>query len=197
VDPPERRRLFVAADVPLQQRIAVRDAVMAQGAPGGVRWAAAEGQHVTLKFLGWTSPDRIEALGRALRLVARGRTSAPVAIDGIGCFPSARRARVLWAGLVDPHGLLSGLAADLDRALEPLGYPAEARPFTPHLTLARFRSPVGLQGRYGSPPWRELPPFELRSFNLYRSHLSPRGARYEVLKKFPLGSPRQGDRADE
>jgi 2'-5' RNA ligase len=182
----ERIRLFVAADVPTEQRRAVNDAVAAvrQESWGG-RWPRLESQHVTLKFLGWTPEDRIEAVVDAAAAVAAGRRPASVRIDGLGAFPSLRRARVLWAGVDDPSGLLTGLAADLDSTFEALGYVVEKRPFTPHLTLARFRSPVRLEG-LPPRPWGELAPFELGGFRLYRSRLHPQGARYEVLATFDL-----------
>jgi RNA 2',3'-cyclic 3'-phosphodiesterase len=184
---PERVRLFVAADVPEPQRRAVNDAVAAvRRESWGGRWSSPESQHVTLKFLGWTPEDRIEAVAQAAAAVAAGRRPAPVRIDGLGAFPSLRRARVLWAGVADPSGLLTGLAEDLDSTFEALGYGVEKRPFRPHLTLARWRSPVRLEG-LPPRPWGELEPFEVRGFRLYRSRLHPHGARYEVLATLDLG----------
>lgn len=82
---------------------------------------------------------------------------------------------------------MSGLAADLDKTLEPLGYAAEARGVTPHLTLARFRIPVPLKGGLPEVDTTGLDVFPVEEIHLFRSHLSPKGARYEVLETFPLG----------
>jgi 2'-5' RNA ligase len=194
----ERLRLFFAAEVPVGLRQAVGDAVASERRPSwGGRWTSVESQHVTLKFLGWTASDRLEEVRGSAETVAGGRRAADCRIGDLGAFPSLRRARVLWVGLEDPAGLTSGLAGDLDRAFERLGYAAEKRPFTPHLTLARFKSPVRLEGRLGERPWGSLPPFQVAGFNLYRSRLHPAGARYEVLASFALseavaGSPIAG-----
>jgi 2'-5' RNA ligase len=68
-------------------------------------------------------------------------------------------------------------------------YEPERRPFWPHVTLARVRG----AGRGGGPrvePIALAPPeatFDARQVTLYRSHLSPRGARYEPLERVELG----------
>ena len=153
----------------------------------GGRWTTSASQHVTLKFLGWTPSDRVDAVGSAIEIVARSHPGALVALGAVGAFPSMRRARVLWVGLEDPAELLARLAADLDRAMEPLGYAVEQRAFTPHLTLARFKSPARLEGLVPVRPWGRLDPFDIAAVTLYRSRLHPSGARYEALSSFPLG----------
>jgi RNA 2',3'-cyclic 3'-phosphodiesterase len=183
----ERIRLFVAAAVPEDQRRALNAGIASVRDPAwGGRWTAPSAQHVTLKFLGWSSADRLEPLGAVIDVVVRGHRPARVALGSVGAFPSLRRARVLWAGLDDPEDLLTGIAADLDHSLEPLGHPVEPRAFTPHLTLARFKTPVFLEGLVPERPWGDLAPFEVAAVDLFRSRLHPEGARYEVLASFAL-----------
>jgi 2'-5' RNA ligase len=183
----DRLRLFVAADVPEAHREAVGAAVEAVRDPAwGGRWTSAASQHVTLKFLGWTPRKRLEAVSAALEVVARSHRRARVALGDVGAFPSLRRARVLWVGLEDQAGLLVSVAADLDRALEPLGCPVEQRAFTPHLTLARFKAPARLEGLVPARPWGRLEPFDIAAITLYRSRLHRAGARYEPLRSFGL-----------
>ena len=89
-------------------------------------------------------------------------------------------------GLDDPSGLLTGLAADFDRGLGPLGYEPEKRAFTPHLTLARFKSPSPLP-EDATLVADELQPFTVDRVTLWRSRLHPAGARYEEVEVFKLG----------
>ncbi len=183
----ERLRLFVAVDVPMEilQRVEREVAPLKEKWPQG-RWSAVSNQHVTMKFLGWVPGDRFEQVRELCATVARSHAGAELSLSGLGSFPSARRMRVLWVGLDNPEGVLAGIAADLDRAFEPLGFPAEQRAFTAHLTLARFKTPVRVSEplpRLGVGPQ----PFRIEEIVLYRSHLSPKGARYEVLGTFPLG----------
>ena len=183
-------RLFFAVSVPpdllesLQERLADLKSAFPQA-----RWTATAAQHLTCKFLGATPEDRVEEVRGAGAEVARQNQSAAVSLSEPGAFPSARRARVLWLGIYDPAGVLTGLARGLSEALEPLGFAAEARAFTPHLTLARFRSPVKLPSDLGLGA-TALAPFEVSELGLWRSHLSPKGARYERLETLPLASGR-------
>ncbi len=181
-------RLFVAVTIPEEHRRAVDERLApVRRQLSGARWVPVENQHVTCKFLGSTPADRLDAVNGVCRMVAAGRAPAELRLGGIGAFPSRKTVRVLWVGLHDPDGLLAGLAADLDQAFEPLGYAAEARRFTPHLTLARFRTPA----RLGSLPdlvVEDLEPFPIESLELYRSRLSPSGARYERMGRFQLAT---------
>lgn len=182
---PDKVRLFTGVSVPraaLEAVDAQLDALKAELPTA--RWVPLDNQHVTLKFLGWTPRDRVDAVERALEIVAAGRRGSRVRLADLGAFPSARRARVLWVGIDDGERLLEGLAEDLDRALEPLGYASEARPYTPHLTLARFKTPVriALPEKTLDPP----PAFAVDAVTLYRSRLHPSGARYDALRAFTL-----------
>ena len=178
-------RLFVAASVPESELVRLRDetAGLRERWPHA-RWTPIENQHVTLKFLGSTPPDRVPEVIAACASVAAAIEQSELALEGAGVFPSRSRARVLWAGLDDPAETLSRVARGLDEQLEPLGYPIEKRRFTPHLTLARFRDPVRIDSLPEVP--RALP-FPLGGFALWRSHLSPRGAHYEQLREFAFG----------
>jgi 2'-5' RNA ligase len=80
---------------------------------------------------------------------------------------------------------LAALAADVATACRPLGFEPDARPFRPHLTIARLRRPAAVGDvldRIELPPLR----FDARELVLYRSHLSQQGARYEALARLPL-----------
>jgi 2'-5' RNA ligase len=182
----KRLRLFVAADVP-KDRLEVVDGSTEglRGTLAGARWTRPEDRHVTLKFLGSTDPALLDPVERAIHTVASGVPQAELALGGLGAFPSTRKARVLWVGISDPNSALSALAAGLDSALGPLGFASEARPYRAHVTLARFKGPAALPELPAIP---STDPFRLDRLLLYRSHLSPKGASYEVLNEFPVGT---------
>lgn len=188
---PERLRLFVAADLPPDLLAALDESLASlRSSPefATARWTVPANQHVTLKFLGWVDAGTVDPVLESLAAVASSHELAAITVTGLGAFPSERRARVLWAGLHDPAGLLSALASDLDRALTPLGFEPETRPFRPHLTLARFKPPASIAGVLSEVPEVSEPSFEVNRVHLYRSHLHPRGARYEILRSLPLGA---------
>ena len=78
----------------------------------------------------------------------------------------------------------------IDSRLSPLGFVKEARPYTPHLTLGRVRDIDRASGRMLRESLEAVPAvlhtIEVRAVTLYRSHLSPKGPRYEIVLETPL-----------
>jgi RNA 2',3'-cyclic 3'-phosphodiesterase len=183
-------RLFVAFDLPGEVRTALGEPI-ARLKPlcRAVRWARPEGMHVTLKFIGHAIADGdTEKLGAARAALAAVQSTEPVEIRyrGIGFFPDARRARVVWCG-VEASANLAKLAADIESRLEPLGIPRETRAFVPHLTLARFKSPEGVDGLVRSAAeWSACDFGAAREteFHLYESLLKPGGAEYRKIETY-------------
>jgi 2'-5' RNA ligase len=184
---PEARplRLFVAFDVDE----AALDTIDGAEAPfrevfPKARWVPRANRHVTLKFLGATYPRLVDWVHE--RVAAAAARAAPVRtrLTGLGAFPSARRARVLWAGLEDPGDALVRIAASLDEELA-REFRIEKRAFTPHLTLARFDPTVALEGLDAVVV--ESVPFTVDRIVLYRSHLRRPAPIYEPKAEFRLG----------
>ena len=99
-----------------------------------------ENWHITVRFLGQIDEvvrDRI-AMEIAEGLDASG---GQVHIAGLGAFPRASRATVMYAAVDDPGGILDALAAQCEQVCRDVGLEPEERPFVPHLTLARIRPP--------------------------------------------------------
>jgi 2'-5' RNA ligase len=148
------------------------------------RWTDAAGWHVTLAFLGATSPAAVPDLLERLAGVTRHGAPFSVAAGGLGAFPSRSRARVLWYGITDDGHRLQELATAVRIAT---GTQDEAR-FRPHVTLARARN------RHGAPmplvPVETLPAGEVpvTEVSLMRSHLGNGPARYEALGELPLAA---------
>lgn len=188
---PDRVRLFAAARAP-EDLLTRLDALVAplRAKLVNARWTTVENQHLTLKFLGSTPEDRLEAVRTTCRMVASGHEPTELSFDGLGAFPSEKRIRVLWMGIHDPGHNLARVAADLDRAFEAIGFPSEGRELTPHVTLARFKLPIPLKSGFPSVDTSSLESFAFDELTLFRSYLSPKGPRYEVVDTFPLGSKR-------
>jgi 2'-5' RNA ligase len=182
----EALRLFVAVDMPDEAEGALEKAVgpWRERLEGG-RWVPRHNWHVTVKFLGRTWPRLVPMVEAACREVAEAARAFELRFSGLGVFPGPTRARVLWAGLDDPERRMASLAAALDESLASEFRP-EKRAFTAHLTVARFNPPIPFR-EHAEPLTAtevEAPPFVVDRLILYRSHLSPRGARYEALNEF-------------
>jgi 2'-5' RNA ligase len=137
------RRLFIAVPIPddaASRVAALVDEVRAVGVPGGgrdVRWVRLDGLHLTLRFLGPTSDERIGPATGALHAAAAAGRPFDISIGGAGTFPPSGRPRALWLGLREGGGELAALAGRLDEVLTGAGWVLDPRPFRPHLTLAR------------------------------------------------------------
>lgn len=148
------------------------------------RWVPSENWHVTLKFLGWTPAPLVPWVEETVGGIVGAHPSAAVRLRGLGAFPSARRARVLWAGIDDPANGFGALVADLEAGLAE-GFRAELRRFHPHLTVARSEPPLRLPEAYADTPLASEP-FVADRVVLFRSHLEGRVTTYESLRTFPL-----------
>ncbi|HEV2150007.1 MAG TPA: RNA 2',3'-cyclic phosphodiesterase [Longimicrobiaceae bacterium] len=182
-------RLFLAVDLPEDARRALevhlRESLAGRPLPG--RAVAPRSWHLTLRFLGDTAPERRVGVVRALREADPG-PAFTLGFGGLGAFPRPARASVLWLGVEEGAAPLRALAATAEEAARQAGFPAEARPFSPHLTLSRIRPPQDVRGVVERvPAFRERIPVE--EVVLFRSHLGPGGARYEAVEHFPLRAP--------
>ena len=151
------------------------------------RWVRAENLHVTLKFLGNTDTDKLEPIRNALRSI-RSRQPIDLSFHGLGFFPYEKRQRVFWVGMESSPNLLP-LVQDIDRSLHSLGFPLNDRPFTPHLTLARFEPPgltPNLAGAVGKQTSRSFGSLTVREFQLIESKLKSTGAEYTTVQSFPF-----------
>lgn len=130
------------------------------------------------------------AIEEALAEAASGVSPVTVTAHGVGAFPSLRRPRVIWTG-IEASTELAALQKNIEARLAPLGFVPEARAYHPHLTLCRVKDP-GMGRVLGEAITAMAPEITERwvttSFALYKSVLSPEGARYTVLKRIELKS---------
>jgi 2'-5' RNA ligase len=139
---------------------------------------------VTLAFLGERPDEEVEAIGEATRAAAASAGTVPaLSLAGPAWLPP-RRPGVLAVDLADDGacGRLQGAVAE---ALVGLGvYTPEKRVFRPHVTVARVRK--GARVDKEVPPIPDAGTFAATALTLYRSRLSPKGARYDALARTPL-----------
>jgi 2'-5' RNA ligase len=190
-------RAFVAAELPKEARAVLSGLVESLRKEEGddVRWVDPASLHLTLKFCGEVSEDRVEELIERCAVRARGVEPFEVAIAGLGAFPNAREARVLWVGVVDGVSELARLARKLDSACARLGVERERRPYQPHLTLGRLRQPRRVAVERLAGPERIA--FRVDEVVFFQSRLSPRGAEHVPLARLPLGSAGDFDLAPD
>jgi 2'-5' RNA ligase len=167
-------RLFVGLELPEVTR--ERLALMCAGLPGA-RWVKPENLHLTLRFIGDVENGVAEDVDDAL---ARVRAPAfDLELDGVGFFGKPAAARALWAGVAKSE-LLNHMQMKVETAVQRAGLPAEARKFSPHVTLARLKgAPLQRLRRYvGENADFRAGPIAIERFVLFSSFLSSSGAIY-------------------
>ena len=175
-------RIFVAVGFPPEVRMAIVDHLAERPLPGNP--VPAENLHFTLRFLGDVGSVELDRLLGALD-EAPLPDPFPVVLGGLGAFPKAREATVLWLGVTSGGEALEHLHLTVEDACEEAGLGREERPFRPHVTVSRLRPPEDVR-----PLIADLPPLALRTpvaeIVVLRSHLHRGGPRYEPLERFPL-----------
>ena len=181
-------RLFVAIEIPEDTRAAIVSLLKEfRAVSPQTRWVRPESMHLTLKFLGETDLTRLGQVQSALLAI---HSAQPVSIEfrGLGFFPNAKRPRVFWVGIHSSEAL-AGIVGEIDQALHKLGFPLEDRPFTPHLTLARFNDSflsAALQTAVKQKATATFGTFTAKELHLIESQLKSSGAEYTTLQSFPF-----------
>lgn len=148
-----------------------------------LRLVPADGLHVTLVFLGHLPEEEIPRVAEVL--VPPGGPAPLLTATGVKPVPP-RRPRLFALDLADEGGRAGRIQAAVSDALEASGfYEPEKRAFWPHVTLARVRKGARVNDLDLPDPPAE--PWQAEALTLYRSRLSPRGARYEPLHRVALG----------
>lgn len=182
-------RLFVALDLPeevVEALVAWRARLLREH--DVLRPVRPQALHATLCFLGRLDERAIEPLGALVAAVAGEAGAAPRLALGEPLWLPRRRPRVLALALRDASGALGRLQATLAARLAGDGwYEPEARPYLPHVTVARVRGEAAAPPRRAAPPAVPALAFAGRALTLYRSHPHPSGSRYEALSRNPLG----------
>ena len=142
----------------------------------GGRAVPVEKLHITLAFLGSVPAEALDGLKGAAACVAA--SSFELVLDRVGFFPGPR---TLWLGPSQVCAALTGLERSLWAVLEPRGWKSEARPFQPHVTLARKAQPPARGPLVKPVVW------PVEHFSLVESRTERQGAVYQELARWPLG----------
>ena len=182
----EMIRSFIAFDINnpsvLQKFKEVQDIVVKTGAD--LRLVMPENIHITLRFLGDIPASRVDQIHEGMKTVDFSAFECEV--HGLGVFPDLRYARVVWAGIRKGSDALKSVANQLEPQLHKLGFRADPKGFSPHLTLARVKT-----GRNKAELARSIQELADYDFGivkadcllLRKSVLTPKGPIYSTLRE--------------
>jgi 2'-5' RNA ligase len=189
----EAVRSFVAVPLPenIQASIFAAAQELARALPqAGIKWSRkVENLHITVKFLGQINEEKLTALADDLARMLAPLPRFPLALRGMGAFPSPRKANVVWAGVEDVRRGLGAVAQAVEGVGERFGVAREQRTFTGHVTVGRAK------GR-GVDAQRALDTFATHDFgattvdevHVYESRLGGEGSTYVLRSRAALAS---------
>ena len=192
-------RLFIAFELPAAWRDVathVQSALRTATTPRFLRFVDPDLMHLTLHFLGEVDSDAAARLTAELdRRLAD--VDVALALGAGGTFGPAARTAVAWLGVDGDRAALDDLVLHIEAAVTAAGLPAEARPFRPHLTLARVARAASAEQRRAiaatvaslDPP--PPSPTRFRELVVVRSYLGGAQPRYEVRSRHT--APAHGD----
>lgn len=174
-------RLFVALPIP---DMVAQSLMLIQAGVPGARWSEREQFHLTLRFIGEVDGRDANTIDDALSAISAPKFT--LALKGAGEF-GGKSPHTLWAGVREAEPV-THLARKVETALQRVGFPAEERKFTPHVTLAYLRAAsrgrvmdwIADHALYSSAP------FEVTEFILYSSTLTSDGSIYVPERNYPL-----------
>ena len=185
------KRTFLAIAIPFTPALqAVWGELQEAFAAIPTRWVSPSTLHVTLAFIGPTTPAMESSICTLGTAVAAHHVPFRMVVQGVGTFGKPNP-KVLWLGVGSGADSLTRLASDICRALTDVGVALSVQNYTPHVTLARFRgavppeAPARAVTAFGS---LRLLPTEVSEVVFYESILMDgRPPLYRPIASFPLG----------
>ncbi len=183
-------RTFVAVliDEGIRERIADVQSRVKELATD-VKWVAPDNFHVTLKFLGNVREDALPEVYSSVEQAVRGLEPFDLSFSGLGAFPSARRARVVWVGIENGVDRLRAMAALVEESLAKLNFEKEEKEFRAHITIGRVKTSRFLDELargIGEVDARELGVQRVSSVAVMKSELRRDGPIYTSLRVINL-----------
>jgi 2'-5' RNA ligase len=189
----ETIRAFIAIEIPTgtKKELEEIESTLKSRNSTPAKWVNPESIHLTLKFLGDVSTEKVSVILDNIGKGVVGIRPFRLQLSGLGVFPNATRTQVVWAGITGDMDRLAQLQSNIEAEMEKQGFPREKRKFSPHLTLARVRNHATQDEKKSLGTLVTGTSFtgsfiEVGSVNLMKSHLTRQGALYTRLGSFRL-----------
>ncbi len=147
------------------------------------KWVELDNLHFTYKFIGDVEDEKIDDIRYAASGIL-GKYDSPLIVKGLGAFPNAKKARVLFAQVSNPEDKLIEINNNIENEMEKLGFEKEKRIFKSHITLQRPKKInntgkfIELLKKYKDFTFGAMNDFEV---SLIQSELTPKGPIYRKI----------------
>jgi len=182
-------RTFIAVEVPdtIKEQIAELENRL-KGTGTDIKWVEPGNIHITLKFLGNVETHQPATIREGLSEALDPVSPFALTLGRTGAFPDLNRPRVFWVSVREGWDELTAMQQRIESELHTRGFVREERPFSPHLTIGRVRSPRGLAkltDLVRSTAF-ETEPFPVARVAVVKSDLKPGGPVYTVIDHVEL-----------
>ena len=185
-------RLFVAIDLNDEARSAIaaeqKRLAEALAPSASLTWVRPEQVHLTLAFLGEIDQARATAVIDAMNADIVDVDPFRIVFAGLGVFPPHGAPRVLWAGIATGALDVIDVRRHVAGRLSRVGIALDARPFHPHLTLARWRDtrPTDRRSVAAADGGAAVALVQVTAVTLYQSRVSSSGSIHTAIARAPL-----------
>ncbi|HMD89050.1 MAG TPA: RNA 2',3'-cyclic phosphodiesterase [Anaerolineaceae bacterium] len=184
----ETIRAFIAIELPpsIQRKLGEVINGLKSKKTDIIRWVPPYNIHITLKFLGDVSTSGLPVLTHIVESEVSRYRPFEITVGGIGAFPNLRQPRVVWIGVQAPP-ILGTIQRSLEAEIRRMGYVAEDKPFSPHLTIGRMSHNATQEDIHqisvllSNTHVEELGSVTVDSVRLFKSDLKPGGAVYTAI----------------
>ncbi|HLB59549.1 MAG TPA: RNA 2',3'-cyclic phosphodiesterase [Bdellovibrionota bacterium] len=178
-------RAFLAIELPDQVKdelVRLQELIQIDGK---IKFVERENLHLTLKFFGEVTDEQVEKINLSLKEIKF--SPIKTSLKEVGSYPPKQNPRVIWVGL-DPSEQIIKLQKEVEKKLQPLGFPEEERAFSAHITIGRVKfakNPKQVKEILATLTVETIG-LQIKDFCFKKSTLTPKGSTYEDLAKFPL-----------
>jgi 2'-5' RNA ligase len=174
-------RLFIAIDLPqdLKENLS-RIVTKLKKCDADAKWVEPQNLHLSLKFLGETSEDKVKNIEEILNAAGKKHSALELNLENFGFFPDDIRPRVFFL-TTDKEEELKKICSSLEDTLQNIGFEKDER-FKSHITLARFRSAKNIEALKSELESIKIKgKFNVNEIALFKSILKPQGPIYEKI----------------
>jgi len=181
-------RCFIAIDIPPSVKRKIYELITVINERGyinkkDIKWVKPENLHITLAFLGNLPVEEISLLCDIITNVSKTNSPFEINLEGLGFFPNIRQPKVFWIG-INRSASLFDLKRQIDVKLQQAGINYDKKPFSPHITIARFKNTIEIKKQIFDIAFKDE--FKVNELHLIKSDLFKEGPRYTELYSAPL-----------
>jgi 2'-5' RNA ligase len=139
------------------------------------RVIAARQMHLTLRYIGNVNTEKLICLTEIAQNITVSQFD--ISLQNLGYWKTPR---VIWMAPENRPDSLTQLVFNLEQGCQDCGIKAEAKPFSPHVTLVRKARKLPVVNRQATLLWR------VTDFVLVESKSTDLGVEYRILNHWPL-----------